>query len=97
MLCRTLCIGRRSRKEYQRRCEAGRANNCYECRYRKEESSRLPFYDGVPAPTEVVRGIKNRRAAGGCSGANFLRRTRGDASSICFKSEAAISKERWTR
>src|SRR6266436_1450201 len=97
MPCQTLCIGRRSRKEYQRRCGAGRANNCYECRHRKEESSRLSFYDGVAALTEFVRGLKNRRAAGGCSGANFLRRTRGDAFSTCFKSEAAISKERWTR
>src|SRR3979490_2982342 len=97
MLCQTLCIGRRSRKEYQRRCEAGRANSCYECRHRKEESSRLSFYGGVPAPTEFVRGMKNRRAAGGRSADHFLRRRRGDASSICFKSEAAISKERWTR
>src|SRR6267143_6725716 len=97
MPCQTLCIGRRSRKEYQRRCGAGRANNCYECRHLEEESSRLPFYDGVAAPTEFVRGMKNRRAAGGCSADNFLRRTRGDASSICFKSEAAISKGRWIR
>src|ERR1700674_1748315 len=97
MLCRTLCIDRRSRKEYPRRCGAGQVNSCYECRHRKEESSRLPFYDGVPALTEFVRGMKKRIAAGGCSAANFLRRTRGDASTICFKSEAAISKERWTR
>src|SRR5260370_4023482 len=97
MLCRKLCIGRRSRKEDPRRCGGGQANSCSGRWRLKEESSRFLFYGGVPAPTEFVRGMKNRMAAGGGSRANFFRRPRGEMSSVCFISEAAISEERWTR
>src|SRR5260370_1400946 len=97
MLCRELCIGRRSGKEYRRQCGARRARNCSECWDLKEETSRFLFYGGVSVPTEVLRGMKKRIAAGGCSAANFFRRLRGAASSICFKSETATSGERWTR
>src|SRR5207302_959995 len=97
MLCRKLCIGQKSRKEYPRRCEARQVNSGYARRHLEEESYRFPFYGGAPAPTEPVRGIKNRIAAGGCSAANFFRRPRGEASSICFRTEAAISEEKWRR
>src|SRR5713226_6620991 len=97
MRCRKLCIGRRSRKEDPRRCGAGQRNSRCECQDLKEESSRFLFYGGVPAPTEFVRGMKNRMAAGGRRAAIFFRRPRGEASITCFKSEAAISEERWTR
>src|SRR5882762_4788304 len=97
MPCRKLCIGRRSRKEYPRRCEAGQVHSCSERQHLKEESSRFQFYGGDPASTEFARGMRNRIAAGGCSAVNCLRRPRGEASSICFRTEAAISEERWTR
>src|SRR2546421_8983100 len=97
MLCRKLCTGRRSRKEYPRRCEAGQVHSCFARQHLKEESSRFPFYGGDPASTEFVRGMKNRMAAGGCSAAKCFRRPRGEASSTCFKTEAAISGERWRR
>src|SRR5437016_1649203 len=97
MLCRKLCIGRRSRKECPRRCAAGQVPGCLAPRHLKKESSRFLFYGGDPASTEFTRGMKNRMAAGGSSAAILLRRPRGEASSICFKTEAAISEERWRR
>src|SRR5882672_9743622 len=97
MPCRKLCIGRRSRKEYPRRCEAGQVHSCSARQHLKEESSRFQFYGGDTASTEFARGMKNRMAAGGSSAANLFRRPRGEASSISFKTEAAISEERCRR
>src|SRR5260370_5018845 len=97
MSCRELCIERISRKEYPLRCGAWRANSCCECQDLKEKSSRFPIYDGAAAPTEFVRGMKNRMAAGVFSAANFFRKTRGEASSISFKSDPTNSAKRLTR
>src|SRR5260370_28433440 len=97
MPCLKPCIGRRSRKEDPRRCGAGRGNSCCERQDLKEKSSRFLFYGGAPAPTEFARGMKKRMAAGGDRRASFFRRPRGEMSSVCFISEAAISEESWTR
>src|SRR5437667_6326939 len=97
MLCRKPCIGRKSQKEYLRRCATGQVNSCSACRHLKEESSRFLSYGGDSAPTEFLRGTKNSMAAGGCRAVNFFCRPRRATSSTCFKSEAAISEERCTR
>src|SRR5260370_6893690 len=94
MPCLKPCIGRRSRKEDPRRCGAGRGNSCCERQDLKEKSSRFLFYGGAPAPTEFARGMKNRMAAGGSTRASFFRTPRGEMSSVCFISAAAISYER---
>ena len=97
MRCRKLCIARRSGKESPHRHGPGQALRCCGHWNPAEDSSQLPFYGGAPTPAVFARGMKNSIAAGGCMAANFLRRARGEASSICFISEAAASKERWRR
>src|SRR5881398_1272707 len=93
MRCRKLCIARRSGKESPHRHGPGQALRCCGHWNPAEDSSPLPFYGGAPTPAVFARGMKNSIAAGGCMAANFLRRARGEASSICFISEAAASRE----
>ncbi len=59
--------------------------------------SLVPFYGGVFAPEESLRGTKNWMAAGGRRAANFLCSVRGEAFSAALMSEAAVSGERCTR
>src|SRR5438132_8948056 len=97
MQCRKLCTDRRSGKKSLPQFGAEQAHSYCGRWNPNQDSSLLRSYGGACSLAEFARGMKNSIAAGGCKAASFLRSARGEASWICFISEAATSKERWTR
>src|SRR5437899_4520536 len=97
MRCRKLCTDRRSGKKSLPQFGAEQAHSYCGRWNPSQDSSLLRSYGGACSLAEFARGMKNSIAAGGCKAASFLWRARGEASSICFISDGATSKEKWTR